>query len=476
MIESMLMRFPSSWHKFSYRLEMRLFICICFAFVSSCFVAQDVSEMLMVDFGIIHKGDDRIKEVTVRSPSQELEQIVRIGANENEFDIHISSKEVSNTKQVTFRIKYNPRTKGVKSYDIPVYLSKSDPLNLKIKADVRYLEWEDYTPCPSFSSEPKNTDFIVTFKVVNSKDGRPIRNAEVAIAEQGVQQALWKTNRQGIIEKRVPLGYYAMLARAETFHKARKEGYINRRNNYFIFALDPDTPPINEKTQSEQSLDVSERTILIQEAPEVLQESSIDEVKELEPQDSFSISDFAPNNVVFLIDVSTSMNREDRLVVLKEAMIELLYLLRPEDKLSIITYSSSTNVILNSTHVNDKEELARKIREIEGKGLTAGETGIKKAYAIAKKNFIDGGNNQVYLATDGAFNKGETDVSKFVRRQRKQNIYMSIIAVKSPKWTVPKMEKIAKDANGDYVSISNVQEDKERLNILIKKQSKRISQ
>ncbi|MEM7163066.1 MAG: VWA domain-containing protein [Bacteroidota bacterium] len=439
--------------------------------------SQSQEKIIELNYGVIGKGDDRVKEVIINSSSDQIEQILRIGADENEFDIRLSSKQVSSSKQVILRIKFNPRTKGVKSIDIPLYFSSSDPILIRVKADVNYLEWEDYTPCPDFSEGPKNNDFTVTFKVVNSLNGEAIRNAEVAIAEQGIQQAIWKTNKKGIIEKTVPLGYYAMLARADGFSKSRKEGYINRRNKYFIFALDPiDRPDEVAKDVDEPEIINEETEVFIIEEEENLSfDEQSSEIPAIAEKSSFSLNEYVPNNVVFLIDVSTSMKREQRLEVLKSSMIELLNLLRPQDKLSIITYSSSTDVILNSTYVENKNEIVQLIKDIEGKGLTAGESGIKKAYSIARKNFIEGGNNQVYLATDGAFNKGETDVSKFVKRQSKQGIYMTIVAVKSPKWTIPKMQKIANGANGDYIQMEDFEIDREILNELVKKQSKKFN-
>jgi len=354
-------------------------------------------------------------------------------------------------------------------------------LNLKVSADVNYLEWEDYTPCPDFSKTNRDNNFTVIFKVVDSSNGKPIKGADVLIAEQGIEQARWKTNKKGTVEKEVPLSYYSLLGRAEGYKNAQKEGYINRRNRYFIFALDPlEQEVIEDEIVEEQQEEIvvieeaeeivevqEEEIVIVEEEPEMVKEAEV-----IEENPDFSLNTYSKNNVAFLIDVSTSMKREERLEILKSSMIQLLEMLRPEDRLSIITYASSTDVVLKSTLVTDKKSIEKIINDLEGKGLTAGETGIKKAYSIVKKYFIEGGNNQVYLATDGAFNKGETDVSRFVKRQKKNGIHMSIIAVKSPKWTVPKMKKITKDANGDYVPINDFEQDQEKLKELVKSQSK----
>ncbi len=457
---------------------MKSILSLLFLFVSLVIQGQIESSELTLSFGTIKEGDNRVKEIVLTNNGDREETLIRIGANESEFDIKYSTQTISPGKTVVIRIKYNPRTKGEKSYDIPIYFSRSKPLNLKVSADVNYLEWEDYTPCPDFEKTNKDNNFTVVFKVVDSSNGKPIKSADVLIAEQGIEQARWKTNKKGTVEREVPLSYYSMLGRAEGYISSRKEGYINRRNRYFIFALDPiEKQELTEEKEDEiVKVEAPENeVIVVEELPKASEQKTEEVIPDSQPREGnpeFSLNAYSKNNVVFLIDVSTSMKREERLEILKSSMIQLLEMLRPEDRLSIITYASSTDVVLKSTFVTDKQAIAKIINDLEGKGLTAGETGIKKAYSIVKKYFIEGGNNQVYLATDGAFNKGETDVSRFVRRQKKNGIYMSIIAVKSPDWTVPKMKKISKDANGDYVPIEDFEKDEQKLKELVKLQSR----
>ena len=446
---------------------MKRLSVIVLIFLSLCGKSQVQVSQQQVNFGLIGKGDNRVKELTLRNIGEKEESIVRIGASELEFDTKLSNKTIGVGSSIVLRIKYNPRTKGQRSYDIPIYFSKADPVVIKMTADVNYLEWEDYTPCPDFSNQNSKTDFTVVFKVVDSKNGEAIKDAKLLITEQGVEQAEYKTKSKGIIEKVVPLGYYSMTASAKNYSVARKESYINRRNNYFIFALDPIKQELTQ--QVEEEFEEKEEEIIV----DLAEEKVIETTESIPDQSDFSIEKFAANNVVFLIDVSTSMKKDERLEVLKSSMKELLIMLRPQDRLSIITYASSTDVVLNSVAVENKNEISGIIDKLEGKGLTAGSMGIKKAYSIAQKNFIEGGNNQVYLATDGAFNKGDQDMSKYIRRQKKNGIFMSIIAVKSPEWTVSKMKAISKDANGDYIAIEDFDMDKEKLSEMVKKQSKK---
>lgn len=480
MTENMLMSFQNLWHNIGVVPEiMKMFFFIVSFFVALSFSAQIESSTIFIDFGSISKGDERIKEITLTNKNSIEESIVKIGANENEFDVKFSQRSFAPGASVLIRIKYNPKTKGPKEYDIPIYFSKTESLVIKLKADVNYLEWEDYTPCPDFSNTKRSNNFSVIFKVVDSINGEPIKGATVAIAQQSTEQGKWTSNKNGEVEQEIPLGYYTMLGRAEGYTRSRKEGYINRRNRYFIFALDPieqeETNIIGDENE-EIEVKIVVETREDEKAPEIVMDVLSGDIQKVDENPDFSLNKYLRNNVVFLIDVSTSMKKENRLEILKSSMIELLGMLRSEDRLSIITYSSSSDVVMNSVPVSDKRAIEKVISDLQGKGLTAGGTGIKKAYSIAQKNFIDGGNNQVYLATDGAFNKGENDVSRFVKKQKRKGVYMSIIAVKSPIWTIPKMKEICNQSNGDYIAIDDFEMDKEKLKEIVKQQSEKILQ
>jgi len=114
-----------------------------------------------------------------------------------------------------------------------------------------------------------------------------------------------------------------------------------------------------------------------------------------------------PNsNFVFLIDVSGSMNRPDKIELLKQSFIEFVEFLPADDRIAIVTYSGSSNVILNSTPVSQASTIINAIESLQTGGGTNGAEGIITAYEIAEANFIEGGNNRLIVGTDGDFNIG----------------------------------------------------------------------
>ena len=208
-------------------------------------------------------------------------------------------------------------------------------------------------------------------------------------------------------------------------------------------------------------------------------EDTVEEIV-IEPEDTISTKElpvdlYAPNNVVFLIDVSVSMKQEGRLDLLKASMIELLNGLRPIDKLAIVTYASSTTVVMESEYVTDKAKIMQIIQDLKAGGSTAGAKGIKKAYQVARENKIDDGNNQVIIATDGAFNidKGDRSILNNVKANAKKGVSISVVGVKNERWTVKSMTAIATEGNGHYIHIKSYAQAKSVLMNEIKSKSRK---
>ena len=173
-----------------------------------------------------------------------------------------------------------------------------------------------------------------------------------------------------------------------------------------------------------------------------------------------------PSNIVFLIDVSGSMDEENKLPLLKSSFKMLLGQLRPDDKIAIVTYANGTKVALPSTSVKDKEKIIKVLDNLYASGGTSGGRGIQLAYEQAQKSFIKNGNNRIILATDGDFNIGinnTTDLEKFIEKQRERGIYMSVLGFGIGNYRDDMAETIADKGNGNYAYIDNITEAKKVL-------------
>ena len=173
-----------------------------------------------------------------------------------------------------------------------------------------------------------------------------------------------------------------------------------------------------------------------------------------------------PSNIVFLIDVSGSMDEDNKLPLLKSSFKMLLGQLRPDDKIAIVTYANGTKVALPSTSVKDKEKIIKVLDNLYASGGTSGGRGIQLAYEQAQKSFIKNGNNRIILATDGDFNIGinnTTDLEKFIEKQRESGIYMSVLGFGMGNYRDDMAETIADKGNGNYAYIDNITEAKKVL-------------
>jgi Ca-activated chloride channel family protein len=168
-----------------------------------------------------------------------------------------------------------------------------------------------------------------------------------------------------------------------------------------------------------------------------------------------------PSNLVFLIDVSGSMNAPNKLPLLKSAFGLLVNELRPQDRVAIVVYAGAAGLVLESTPGNRKESIMAAIDNLEAGGSTAGGAGLKLAYAQAEKNFIEGGNNRIILATDGDFNVGVSSnggMERLVEEKRELGVFITVLGFGMGNVKDDKMELIADKGNGNYSYIDNLQE------------------
>ncbi|MBF6609101.1 MAG: von Willebrand factor type A domain-containing protein [Flavobacterium sp.] len=172
-------------------------------------------------------------------------------------------------------------------------------------------------------------------------------------------------------------------------------------------------------------------------------------------------NDLPASNLVFLIDVSGSMNSANKLPLLVQSFKILLNELRTEDKVSIIVYAGAAGMVLPPTSGSEKQTIIAALDRLSAGGSTAGGAGIELAYKTAQENFIKGGNNRVILATDGDFNVGSTsnsDMQSLIETKRKSGVFLTCLGYGMGNYKDSKMEILANKGNGNYAYIDNIQE------------------
>lgn len=166
-------------------------------------------------------------------------------------------------------------------------------------------------------------------------------------------------------------------------------------------------------------------------------------------------------NLVFLIDVSGSMDEPDKLPLLKSAFRLLVSKLKPDDTVSIVTYAGNAGTVLMPTKAAEKQKILAAIDNLEPGGSTAGEEGIREAYKLAQQSFVKDGVNRVMLATDGDFNVGQTDdddLKQLIERERKTGVFLSVFGFGRGNLNDQMMQTIAQNGNGTAAYIDTLAE------------------
>ncbi|MFZ5999191.1 MAG: vWA domain-containing protein, partial [Bacteroidota bacterium] len=172
------------------------------------------------------------------------------------------------------------------------------------------------------------------------------------------------------------------------------------------------------------------------------------------------------SNLVFLIDVSGSMEDPNKLPLLKTSFKMLVEQLREQDRVAIVVYAGAAGLVLPSTSGAEKKKIIAALDELQAGGSTAGGEGIRLAYRIAKENFKANGNNRVILATDGDFNIGESSnaaMERLIEEKREGGIFLTVLGYGMGNYKDSKMETLADKGNGNYAYIDNVLEAKKVL-------------
>lgn len=174
-----------------------------------------------------------------------------------------------------------------------------------------------------------------------------------------------------------------------------------------------------------------------------------------------SMDNVPPSNLVFLLDVSGSMESPNKLPLLKAALNVLVDKLREKDKVSIVVYAGAAGLVLPPTSGAEKIKIRQAIDNLSAGGSTAGGAGIQLAYKVAEENFSKGGNNRIILATDGDFNVGassDRSMEDLIEEKRKSGVFLTCLGFGMGNYKDSKLETLADKGNGNHAYIDTTQE------------------
>lgn len=470
-------------------------ILLLFLFVFQFGKAQIQFDKTLHNFGELSMNTLRFVDVYLKNNADKAHYILSV---KNPLEVvYIQQRAlILPGESVAIRLQANPKSKGSFSYNVEIFTSdKQYPTVVKLKGNLRVVPPKrdnNFTACPSFGQSPTNgnpLDFELTIITRDVDTKAPLGKSTVELIQNGREIGVYKTNKDGEVTKQIPLGYTYFYANQDGYSPEELGTYVNFQRNYVVIDLykneiknqneDIEVEIIEEEIPIETEV-VEENVIVIEEtieeeiAEEIIEEPTIEvEVTQNEtsitptleslPEDNFSDAYFLPTNVVFVIDVSSSMRSADKLELMKYSLYQLTDMLRPQDRIGLVSYANNANVLLKPTSGKNKEEIKGIVEGMKASGLTAGGAGIKLGYKQAKKNFLTEGKNQVIIITDGGFNKNSGDYKKYIRKYKRKGITLSVVGIKNKDTAEDQMQEAAKIGDGRYVPIFGLEDAKTKL-------------
>ena len=445
---------------------MRFIVSFLFCSLPLWGISQIQLSQTNFDLGEISLLNSDIVDFDVKNISLKNIFLLRI-EGEQTVRSQYTSKSFNAGATEGIRIKLNPDKKGKIERKVKLYFSNnSSPIEITVKAIVKDLPKNNRTACPKFGSALKPP-------TGKKQPVAQIQKFELLLYDNDSQEELAFHNESKeskeadtaptVIESPTTSNS-SSISKTETqkrpVNKKPKKNPEDRRNAPSLGAIlfgkteDTTSAPVQEDVQD-----------VVEDIPQVVQETdTADEEKDSEQkqatQNNLLDQSYKPNNIVFLIDASTSMREEQKMDILKKAMIELLEPLRDIDYITIVTYSGETKVVLPTSKGNLKEEIAKQIEGLEADGSTNAVKGIKKAIQVGKDNFLENGNNQIFLASDGAFNIGENNMSlrKKIKKTANDGLTITVLGIKNDNWTNKSLKEIATMGDGDIIKIKSMRD------------------
>ena len=457
------------------------------------------------DFGDLESYSSRYVDIILDNKGSKEAWVLSVKKPMNVAYI-ISKQIIPADSSTIIRFQVNPKQKGRFSYDIDVFTSnQNEATKIKLIGNLRDIQQDNsssFTDCPTFNDRPggKNpNDFDLTVVTIDKDTKEELSNSTVTLIQGG--QAIWVniTDRKGKIKENATLGLSYFYATHEGYNSAELGSYVNFKRNFVVIELEKDktvveeppvvvVPPIDTTT-----IAVNDPPVVIEEIPEP-EEEIIIEIEthlenEFEPEeetsivvdappsftdldrDDFSEEYFKPVNVVFILDVSSSMKQVDKIELMKYSLMQLTDMLRPQDKFGIVTYASDARVLLKPTSGAAKDEIKDEIKALKAFGYTSGGSGIKLGYKTAKRAKISNGKNHVVIITDGAFNRNSNGYKKYIKKYRRKGITMSVVGIRNKTVDEEDMKEAAQLGGGRYVPVMKLSDAQHNLKQEIRLQS-----
>lgn len=477
--------------------------------------------------GIITTASERVIDFEVKNHTNKSFYILSMQKG-YAFDYKLSTDQIAPDSAAWIRIQIKQSQPGKFKKEIPVYFSdRNEPETIVIQGEIDQSgATELFANCPDFQNKPptviqQETAFTLKVSIIDANNTEPIEGAKIILLQNGKPIHKLKTDEKGISESEIPPGICYFVVQKKNFELTEVASYVNFKNNFVQIPIHPEkvadvaviSRTENEEPSEERIIEVTkqieETTVNSKKELKVELNSWLLERKEKEKEAQrnqyndasseigkqykkakkefdvkneeklielpFTTEYFNSVNVVFVIDVSSSMRQYDRLSLMKYALLELTDMLRDDDQFGVVTFASNTDVLIPNQPIKKAENLEEQIGQLKASGMTAGGAGIKLGFKQARKNFISDGHNMVVIITDGGFNKNSGNYQKWIRKNKKKGVYFSVVGVKNNEKSRVNLMEAAELGDGEYLEIHNLSDAAQNLNLAIRKLSSLVS-
>jgi hypothetical protein len=444
-----------------------LLIIILCAF-STGLKGQLQADRLSFDFGNIEYFNNDTAYFTFTNTGSKTIYLLQTQPKDD-YAILCDTKTILPGEQIHIGIVYYTGEKGRFNLNIPLHFSHlSSPMQISIKGNIKSIVQTAYATCPSIENTSPLKAGQVPLSII-------VKDAETS---ERIDEARVQISKKNAIYNCVP-GFASMAYQCKCDYgriqvKAEKQGYepadmwfdYDAKNNTCIIFLDRK----KAETRHDSIPEYVEKKETITEKEEVPVYVPV-----AYADSGFNSYKYKPNHLIFIIDVSKSMKDSIKLNYLKQVMKELVNGIRLQDRVTLITYAGRVKVVFENVGGAQKQQLLYAIDTLTANGGSNGAKSLEIAYEIANRHFIEGGNNQVFLATDGLFNSSsitDEDLYKIARREYNRNkIILSTIGFGRDQKALDFLDKLSRSGRGSFLSISSLPGDLSILLDEVKKQS-----
>lgn len=423
-----------------------------------------------IDFGDIDAQTARFQDIRVTNTSDKPTYILRVEQSP-ELVYNISTDIIYPDSTFYIRVQVNPKSKGRFNYVLRVHFSdQTTPTEIRLigfVVEIPDYSQSSYTKCPDFKATPTLlSPSSLTIITVDKTTGTPLARTSVAIIRNGSPAGAWITGKNGSFVTTSPSGYFYFLAAHEGYLKKEAGIYVRADISEITIPMTKDSS-YTKPTDDPPTLTASSIVLTKEEAQQIISSElsipTIDSATQqrspelaLIPISDFSSNYFKPVNVIFVLDISSSMKMGEKMELLKYSMNQLIDMLRPEDQLGIVVYADNARVYQASTPGDRKEILRNSIDKLKPMGMSAGGKGIQLGYKQVMLQYNSDETNMVIVITDGAFNKESDNYQKSVRRYAKKGVVLSVVGIQASKKDAVLMTAAAEYGNGRFVSVQKL--------------------